>query len=191
MIGVYWFTLKDSFKANPITFILTAVNCIFFAGSAIGLSLSLQWLFESVEKTIGSDGDTRQVFITLGVFVSMLVINEVLDSLSNLLPNQHIPHVSRYTQLEFYKKASRIDPICYEDSKYLDDINKANSARETSIWVTYRITFIIFYNIPYMFLMGAYLHSLQPILIIGLVFAALPELIALNSTYESNSIFGR
>ena len=179
MIGVYWFTLKDSFNASPILFILKTVSSILGAGSAIGLILSLQWLFESVEGSIGLDGDTRSVFIMLGVFVGMMIVNEIYDSLSNLLPNQHIPHVNRYTRMEFYKKASRVDPICYEDPKYLDEINKSDGARITSIWVTYRITYVIFYYIPYMILMGVYLYSLQPIMLIGLVFAALPELIAL------------
>ena len=178
MIGVYWFTLKDSFKASPMLFLLQAVNCILFAGTTIGLIISLQWLFEVVEDSIGSGGDTSRVLIVLGVFAGIMIINEVLDALSNLLPNQLISHVDRYTQMEFYKKAARIDPICYEDPKYLDEISKANSARETSMWVTFSISLIIFYHVPYLILMGVYLYSLQPIMIIGLVFAALPALIA-------------
>ncbi|MDR2570562.1 MAG: hypothetical protein LBD23_09730, partial [Oscillospiraceae bacterium] len=95
MMHVYWHTIKDSFKASPKFFLLNVINNVLRAISAIGLILLLQWLFEAVEEFIGVDVDTKRIFVLIGIFAITTILNEVFDSLSNLLPNYLSSHTDR------------------------------------------------------------------------------------------------
>ena len=73
-------------------------------------------------------------------------------------------------------KMARIDPVCLEDTKLHDDINKAQEGAWTvSVILNIGITIFTFY-IPYFAFMGIYLYYLKPQFILTIVLVFIPVL---------------
>ena len=76
------------------------------------------------------------------------------------------------------RKLQRIDPACFEDTAFLDDLNKAKEGI-APICMFAEILFMIvtFYGV-YFVSVGAYLFSLKPILPIAIIIAFIPAMLA-------------
>ena len=83
-----------------------------------------------------------------------------------------------YAQTLMYRKLQRIDPVRYEDTEFHDDLNKTNE----SIWCL-SYTAIAMYKLltfqgTYFIIIGAYLFTLKPILVVTLFISFIPPLLS-------------
>ena len=96
--------------------------------------------------------------------------NFQLDMLEN--------RVSGFISKLIAKKVTKLDAIFFEDSKILDEINKASGAAEVAPLIAVNLMGMFTFYLVYVFVMAFYLYSLSPILLWAILLAFIPKLIA-------------
>ena len=151
--------LRISVKNMPGTF-WAAVCVMALAEAASGAGVIVkQNLFDSAQNMIGggSVGKVYGAAILLGVY---FIVSMLLYAANNLLQEQGRLRLRQEAGNRLNGKASRIDPICYEDNRFMDDIKRANTGIESAVevmWVSIRMAgiFLCYYGF-----MGAYLAQI-------------------------------
>lgn len=75
------------------------------------------------------------------------------------------------------EKASRIDPVVYEDSRFLDHINKAYVGMEASVTVVSSALNIVLEELAFFVFMGWYFYTIKPMLLIMFGISFLPTVV--------------
>lgn len=160
--------------ASPLLFI--AMNSLgIIHGASIGLNtLVKQFFFDSVTEAVSGNAGLNTILWMAGLLGIVVIGMEVINGLHNFMGNTYFKKALGQLSMHIHEKASRIDPISYENPSRLDDINKANEGMTHSfgLLVTF-ITLFTFY-LPYFLFMGVYLYTLKPLLAFSLLFIFVP-----------------
>ena len=179
--------LKISVKNMPGTF-LAALLVMALAEAASGAGVIVkQNLFESAQEMMGggSAGRVYGAAILLGVY---FIVSMLLYAANNLLQEQGRLRLHQEAGNRLNRKASRIDPICYEDNRFLDDIKRANTGIESVVevmWVSIRMAgiFLCYYGF-----MGAYLAQIETGLLVMLCISFVPYIIGGAVRYRMHKL---
>lgn len=177
---------KVILRIIPIQFKTVPWNCLIENTLAImnGLSFSLavvatQYLFDTISKAAtGSEGFGDclvSLLILAGVTFGQQIINGVQNfhGIGILLPKS----AGRLTVL-LHLKLRHVDPAQFENTDFLDDLNKAREGiRAITMFCMIVFACISFYGV-YFVSIGAYLFSLKPMLLITLLLAFIPAMLA-------------
>ncbi len=178
LIAVFGRLLPVMIKASPFLFTADMVISLFH-GVSFGVETVMQQRFfdKAVEAAGGSAG-LLQAFGALALLGAANVGCQVLNGVSNFLPDvvegKACAHLSRAIQ----EKIARLDPIVFEDTEKLDDINKAEQGKNAAFWFVRDVMAILTFYVPYFAFMGWYLFSLKPVLALAIVIVFLPTALA-------------
>lgn len=166
-----------AFRKMPF---LTCVNILIVLVSeaaAAAAVLFKQNLFDRAEA-LTAGGAVQPVFLAglaLGLF---LIVQMLLQSADELVLQKCMLRLQQEAGSVMNRKAGRVDPICYEDSRFLDDIERAESGMAGAVGVFLETIGYLGVLVGYFGLMGAYLANLEPGLLIMLFVSFVPYLIA-------------
>lgn len=178
--------LKVILRIIPIQFKSAPWNCVIENTLAVmnGLSFVLtvvatQHLFDAISKAAAGKADFRDCLISLLILGAFTFGQQIINGVQNfhgigiLLPKS----AGRLTEL-IHKKLGRIDPVYFEDTDFLDDLNKAKEGiRAITMFCMIVFVCVSFYGV-YFVAIGIYLFRLKPMLIITLLLAFLPAMLA-------------
>ena len=142
-----------------------------------------QQLFDSAEALVqgGFAGKVYLAGIALGIF---LILQMVLSALSALAENKFQYRFEQAAGSLMNEKAARIDPVCYEDNRFLDHIEKAGRGLQGAVFV-FQISVYTFLTFAcYFGFMGIYLLRIQPGLLIMLLISFLPYIFGSVLRYQ-------
>ena len=182
-------------KYNLVTVILRIIhiqfksapwNCLIenTLGIMNGLSFTLavvatQRLFDVISKAAAGKAGFLDCVIPLLLLAAVTFGQQIINGVQNfhgigiLLPKSS----GRLTAL-IHKKLRRIDPVYFEDTDFLDDLNKAREGiRAITMFCMIVFVCVSFYGV-YFLSIGVYLFRLKPMLIITLLLAFIPALSA-------------
>ena len=166
--------LGMAFAAGPFYIIVNNLMAILNGVSQGVITYMTQLFFESVSDTATANTGVRDV-ITMACALSLtVVLSQVINGLNNFMGMSYFKKVIGYLNKKINSKASKIQPIAYEDTDFLDDINKASQGAQNSLGLLFTITTIFSYYTPYFAFMFIYLFRLKPFLAISLVFVFVP-----------------
>ena len=149
-----------------------------------GLSFTLavvatQRLFDVISKAAAGKAGFLDCVIPLLLLAAVTFGQQIINGVQNfhgigiLLPKSS----GRLTAL-IHKKLRRIDPVYFEDTDFLDDLNKAREGiRAITMFCMIVFVCVSFYGV-YFLSIGVYLFRLKPMLIITLLLAFIPALSA-------------
>ena len=149
-----------------------------------GLSFTLavvatQRLFDVISKAAAGKAGFWDCVIPLLLLAAVTFGQQIINGVQNfhgigiLLPKSS----GRLTAL-IHKKLRRIDPVYFEDTDFLDDLNKAREGiRAITMFCMIVFVCVSFYGV-YFLSIGVYLFRLKPMLIITLLLAFIPALSA-------------
>lgn len=149
-----------------------------------GLSFALavaatQYLFDAISDAAAGSADYRECVIRLVILAAVTFGQQIINGIQNfhgmgvLLPKS----AGGLTEL-IHKKVKRIDPVTFEDTDFLDDLNKAKEGiRAISMFCMLVFACVSFYGV-YFAAIGIYLYRLKPMLILTLLLAFLPAMLA-------------
>ena len=149
-----------------------------------GLSFTLavvatQRLFDVISKAADGKAGFWDCVIPLLLLAAVTFGQQIINGVQNfhgigiLLPKSS----GRLTAL-IHKKLRRIDPVYFEDTDFLDDLNKAREGiRAITMFCMIVFVCVSFYGV-YFLSIGVYLFRLKPMLIITLLLAFIPALSA-------------
>ena len=178
--------LQVILRIIPIQFKSAPWNCLIenSLGVMNGLSFALtvaatQRLFDTVSKAAEGKAGFWDCVIPLLILAAFTFGQQIINGVQNfhgigvLLPKSS----GRLTAL-IHKKIRRIDPVNFEDTDFLDDLNKAREGiRAITMFCMIVFVCVSFYGV-YFVAIGVYLFRLKPMLLITLLLAFLPALLA-------------
>lgn len=153
--------------------IINFLLSIFMVLSTIGI----QRFFESATALAEGKVSIKVVYISGIILAVIFVLYGILNMAFNILGAAFFHKVAGYITNFVNKKASRIEPINYENVETLDHINKAHQGVTGSILLIGVLNMIVTTYISYFIFMGIYLYSLNPILIFAIVCIFIPVII--------------
>ncbi len=148
----------------------------------IGLSYTVytfikQAFFDSVEGLVVGRGEIGLVLVLGGITSLFPVFSLMLGQLSSIVLQIFFKAAEGQMGKKLNEKAARIDPLVYEDNRFLDHINKAYVGLR-SVGEVVVSTLMIFLNQSVYFVsMGIYLFTVKPALLIMFVVSFIPNII--------------
>lgn len=173
---------------SPLLFI--AFNSLGIVhGVSIGLQTFVsQLFFDATAQAVIESGGLSTVMWMAGLLGFVVIGMEVINGLHNFMGNTFYKKALGHLSMRIHEKASRIDPIAYENPATLDDINKANEGMNHSFVLLFTFLTLFTFYIPYFLFMGVYLYALKPLLAVSLVFIFVP--VVLNQ-WIKGTVFAR
>ena len=162
------------FRVSPflsiICIILSIAHGVFWGIQ----TLAQQNFFDAATALTMEQTSINKVIISLVMLALTYIICQVLNGVANYLPNIIFGKATGFLSLGIHKKISRLDPIIFEDTTKLDDINKAEHGKNNAFWFALIIITIFTFYVPYFLFMSWYLFSLKPTLILSIVLVFIP-----------------
>lgn len=136
-----------------------------------------QNFYDSVESMV-KGSNTLSFALASGIAMTLfLVFTLVLQTVSELLQENVSRIAEGHIGRLLNEKACRIDPIVYEDNRFLDHINKAYAGIEAVVSVVDSALVIGLVELSYFLFMGWYFFSLKPMLLLMFGISFLPAVI--------------
>lgn len=184
--GTKYNLLQVIVRIIPIQVKSAPWNCLIENCLAVmnGLSFALtvvatQYLFDAISDAAAGKAPYRECVIRLVILAAVTFGQQIINGVQNfhgigvLLPKSS----GGLTEL-IHKKIERIDPVRFEDTGFLDDLNKAREGiRAITMFCMLVFACVSFYGI-YFIAIGIYLFKLKPILILTLLLAFIPAMLA-------------
>lgn len=178
--------IKVILRIIPIQFKSAPKNCLIenTLGIMNGLSFSMtvvatQHLFDTISGAAAGNASFLDCILPLLLLAAVTFGQQIINGVENfhgigiLLPKSS----GRLTAL-IHEKLKRIDPVSFEDTDFLDDLNKAREGiRAITMFCMIVFVCVSFYGV-YFVSIGVYLFRLKPLLIITLLLAFLPAMLA-------------
>jgi ATP-binding cassette subfamily B protein len=179
LLKVILFAFRVSISSMPA--LLLGLNIIIplVHGVSHGFTTFMtQQFYDSVEKVLANNGSLKYAYLMVAALGASFLARELLNGIHNYLGDVLLAKVQGEMSRIIHKKMSLIDPVCLEDTKFHDDINKAQEGSDTVIVVLIvSITLFVFY-MPYFAFMAFYLYSLKPNFILAIALVFFPVLIS-------------
>ena len=163
-------------KAAPLLWICTLATDTLSSVVAVILVSLQQRLFDTVALVVTGEKAISAAFIALALLVTGKLIDTTLNTLSNYMPDIFADKVRGKLDYELHKKISHLAPVNFEDTKSLDDINKASMGAANAVGFICRFGYIFTFYGAYIISMTLYLFKLNKILALSMLFIFMPSL---------------
>jgi ATP-binding cassette subfamily B protein len=176
--------IKVIFKLIPMVF--AACPGFFVLNNLVGIIHGVSWgintfvsqlFFDSVSNKVLEPSGMDTVYLMAAALGAVAIGSQVLNGLHNFMTNIFFKKMSGFLGMRINEKASKIDPICYESPRLLDDINKANLGMQNSLSLLITCVNIFTFYLPYFLFMGWYLFRLKPVLAFSLILIFIPVVV--------------
>lgn len=163
-----------AFWACPVYFIAWNIVGIFHAMSYGFSTFMTQRFFDAVTQGVTKGVGSQKIILWAIALGLALILCQILNGIANFMISNHGKMMVRHIGKKVNEKAGRLEPIAFENTEYLDDINKANEGILNSENLLFIITSLFTFYLPYYLFMTIYLYSLKPILSISIVLIFIP-----------------
>lgn len=191
MKPIYFLTIfkrlgKIIYAATPGLFLLYSVLGIFHGLSHGLVTFAFQRFFDAISNVIAGESTLGILYGSL-IFLGIIVISkEVLNGIHNFMADVLLKKLSGQLQWRIHAKASKLEPLAFEDGDFLDDINKAKEGASGSLVMTLIGSTLVMFYIPYFLFLAIFLYLLKPILITTFLLVFLPVVV---TQYIRGAIF--
>lgn len=168
-------SLKIVYNAAPGLFFIRVLILLLSSVSGLWMMYATQQLFLSVEQQ-GQSGDalTRFCFFA-AAFLFSIFAGSVYDYFSIVVSERY---TTAFHKL-FHEKAGRIAAADFERSELSDLLEGAGMGIYSMGYFVSDILGILFYDIPYLLLVGGYLFWLDPLLLLAPIVIFIPVIVTL------------
>ena len=177
LFGMIRHVMSLEWKKNPILLIFCILLALGMGVVAAANVFFKQKFFDSVSGLVeGNATVSHAVMCGIGM-AAFLVLTLALTAAAQLIFNNINMVIMGHMGTLLNDKASRVDPIVYEDNRYLDHINKAYVGMEAVATVVFTAMSIGLNDVAYFVFMGCYLFSIKPMLLVVFTLSFLPTII--------------
>ncbi|MCL2814050.1 MAG: ABC transporter ATP-binding protein/permease [Oscillospiraceae bacterium] len=136
-----------------------------------------QRLFDTIADVITKGEPLGKTYLIIIAAGAVFIIREILEGVYNFLFTVLLYHKPCGEIIKMiHSKTARIAPVCFEDTRLHDTIEKTETGMYAIIGIVSYIIVLIAIYVPYFIFMAFYLHNLQPYLIWIIVLAFVPSL---------------
>lgn len=170
--------LPKIIKASPFMFVACMVIEIIHAVSFGLVTIANQYLLDSATEMVMGKTTLLVVFITVLIMGGAKIFCQVMNGLGNFFPDVLLQGVNGKLTREIQIKTSKLNPLQFEDTTILDDINKAEQGKNNASFLAFMTMMLFCFYLFYVVFMGGYLYSLKPELAWSIVMIFIPILLS-------------
>lgn len=170
--------LPKIIKANPFMFVACMVIEIIHAVSFGLVTIANQYLLDSATEMVMGKTTLLVVFIAVLIMGGAKIFCQVMNGLGNFFPDVLLQGVNGKLTREIQIKTSKLNPLQFEDTTILDDINKAEQGKNNASFLAFMTMMFFCFYLFYVVFMGGYLYSLKPELAWSIVMIFIPILLS-------------
>ena len=142
-----------------------------------------QRLFDSAEALM--QGGAVQAVCVSGIALGIcLIIQLILNAVDVVAETNFVLKLEQEAGALLNKKAANTDPLCYEDNRFLDHIEKAGKGTEAAVSIFFLSIEIVVTITSYFGFMGTYLFRIEPGLFFMLMISFLPYIVGAAVRYR-------
>lgn len=163
-------------SVSPGLFILNCITSIFDGVLFAASILFMQIVFDRITDFTMKKGSLRSAVLALGLLFVIKMLEQIVNGFDGFMAEVcHSKAVGKLSH-KINIKMSKLDPICFENTEFLNDIEKSYvGVRFARKYINTIMSLLTFY-IPYFVFIGVYLFKLKPSLVIVLLLVFLPVL---------------
>ena len=160
------------FRASPFWF-FTYGAATFAEACATGLAIIVNtYAFTAITEATAFE----QLVWPIIAFAGLLTAQQVLSGLLRILSTPAKTAVQAKLNSRILQKTAEIDALSFETPAFLDKMNKAMDSVLPAWSLTNNLVRIFIATLPFLAINGAYLYSLQPVLLVSLLVMFVPSL---------------
>ncbi|MGL5152361.1 MAG: ABC transporter ATP-binding protein [Clostridium sp.] len=175
MLKTASFVIKKMFKCSPGLFGIALLLGVFHGVSIGWTTTTAQMLFDEVNKVTIGETAFKGISLFVIIFGISIILQQVLNGLHNYSFNVYGEVITGKLTKEINNKCSKLDPIMFEDTETLNDINKAKRGLNGIFILGLVLSVIVCFYLPYFIYMGIYLYSLDRILAVSIIIIFIPS----------------
>jgi ATP-binding cassette subfamily B protein len=164
-------------RVSPLLFVLWLSLALAHGISYGVIAPVTQNFFDKAVAFAAKRVELPVVISGLIILVLAHIVKQALNGAANFMPMMYYRKTEGILSIAIHKKISKIAPVCFEDTKILDAINKAAQGKNEAVWTTGTILLMLSFYIPYFLCMAVYLFNIKPLLVISLALVFTPTLI--------------
>jgi len=131
-------------------------------------------LVDAVALAVTGDGSVKVALMALVMLVVGKLIDSTLNAMSNIMPDIFSGKVVGKLNYELHQKIAKLTPIHFEDTKSLDDINKASIGAANAVGFVCKFGYIFTFYGAYIVSMTIYLFKLNKLLAFAMLIIFIP-----------------
>lgn len=137
-------------------------------------TFALQKFFDEVAMVVKGNSTIRNGMVMAIIAGLVMIAGQLINGIHNFLATILANKIMGKFSKKINDKAGRLDPVLFEDTEFLDAVNKAKKGGEGSVWFFVISTTLVTLYVPYFLSLGIYLFSLDKVLILSLVIIFIP-----------------
>ena len=170
---------KAAFTECPVRMLLYSL--VLFANGVVQIVVTYgtELFFNSVSLGARERAVSPAIFFSFLFLMAAILTSHILNGCDNYLGTSvHVVLIGKFEK-RMHKKAVKLDPVLFEDTEFLDHVNKAFQGSGVSgcTFVLEAFMVVMFSQVPYMILMSIYLYTLKPVLSICIFLVFVPIVI--------------
>ena len=159
---------------NVFFLVLGFLNALIYTGGVI----ATKYLFDTIASVVGGQLGFVDCLLPLVLMAGAIFGSQILECIFFLLSQAVWDKSVCNLRLLQQRKLSRIDPVLFEHTAFLDDLTKGKDGAP-AIPQFVAVIFEVFSNqFMYFVMIGAYLFQLKPVLIVALLLSFVPALLS-------------
>jgi len=159
---------------NGFQMILSALHALSWTLAII----ATQRLFDGITQAAAGEIGFRQAVTPLLWMAVVVFAQQILNGLYAFMIVVKNSKTSGRIRMHLFQKLQRMDPVRFEDTDFLDDLNKARESVDIIPYFSMTFTDLALFYVVYFISVGAYLFWLSPMLVVTLALSFIPALIA-------------
>lgn len=170
--------LKIQFCTVPYHTFFILIIILFEAIGLTARTIATQNLFDAIIQVANGKKTFVMCLTPIIVMGVITLTQQALNGFKFFYWTVITDKASGKNKSKLFKKLQKISPELFEDTVFLDDLNKAKEGIRPLTSVALNILNVIFFDITYAVTLGFYLFKLCPVLILMLVLAFVPAVIS-------------
>jgi len=177
--------VKTMLRVIPLSYKSTPLHNLFsnLTGIIHGMSFALsvvatQYLFDAITQAATGKENFIYCLVPLLVLAAVTFGQQILNGAHNFHAHVMFNKSTGKLKTLLHHKLQRIDPAVFEETDFLDDFNKANEGSWVLPYMGMTLSMLVMFYGSYFGSIGFYLFRLKPILLVTLLLAFIPALLA-------------
>ena len=171
---------KAAFTECPVRMLIYSLVLLANGVIQIVITYETKLFFDNVSLGARERAVSPAIIFSFLFLMAAILMSHILNGCDNYLGTSvHVVLIGKFEK-RMHKKAVKLDPVLFEDTEFLDHVNKAFQGSGVSgcTFVLEAFMVVMFSQVPYMILMSIYLYTLKPVLSICIFLVFVPVVIS-------------
>ncbi len=165
-------------KATPLHCLFTNLMGVVLSAMLVGKLIATQGLFDGITDAAVGQAEFMDCLILLIALAGVTFGEQIVNGITNFQVIILFEKAGGKIKTLLHQKIQRIDPVNYEKTNFLDDLNKAREGAKIIPYFVMNMSLMVSVYFVYFASVGAYLYQLKPMLLFTLLLSFIPALFA-------------